>query len=44
MKVSIISPVYNSEKYLSGCIHSIGSKTHDNIEIIFIDNNESFIW
>lgn len=37
-KVSIIIPVYNSEKYLNGCVDSLLSQTHDDIEIILIDD------
>lgn len=43
--VSIIIPVYNSEKYLKNCYESIKKQTYQNIEIIFIDdgsNDNSF--
>lgn len=40
-KVSIISGVYNAEKYLNKCIESIVNQTFKNIEIILI-NNASF--
>ena len=36
--VSIIVPVYNSEKYLQNCYESIKKQTYQNIEIIFIDD------
>ena len=35
-KISIIVPVYNSEKYLDKCINSILKQTYKNIEIIAI--------
>ena len=36
VKVSIIVPVYNSEKYLNKCLDSLVSQTLKNIEIIII--------
>lgn len=37
-KVSIISGVYNAEKYLEGCLTSLVKQTYPNIEIILINN------
>ena len=41
--LSIIIPVYNSEKYLSKCIHSIidGQNNNNNIEIILVDDGST---
>lgn len=38
MKVSIIIPVYNVEKYILACINSILIQDYDNIEIIIVDD------
>lgn len=37
-KVSIIVPIYNSEKYLSKCLDSLVNQTLSDIEIILIDD------
>ena len=37
-KVSIIVPVYNTERYLKQCIDSITAQTLDDIEIIMVDD------
>jgi len=38
MKVSIIIPVYNVEKYLSRCVESVFAQTYTNLEIILVDD------
>lgn len=45
MLVSVIVPMYNSQKYISRCIESIITQTYRDIEIIVIDdgsNDKSF--
>lgn len=37
-KVSVIVPVYNAEKYISGCIESVIAQTYKNIELILIND------
>lgn len=37
-KISIIVPIYNSEKYLERCLNSIINQTYRNIEIILIND------
>lgn len=37
-KISVIVPVYNTEKYLKRCLDSITSQTLDEIEIILVDD------
>ncbi len=37
-KISIIIPVYNTEKYLGQCIDSILSQTYTNLEIVLVND------
>ena len=39
--ISIIIPVYNTEKYISECVNSILSQTYKNFEIIIVDDGST---
>ena len=41
IKLSIIIPVYNSEKYLSECLRSICQQIIKNVEVILINDCSS---
>lgn len=41
MKVSVIVPVYNVEKYLDDCVKSIVNQTYTDLEILLIDDGSS---
>lgn len=36
--ISVIVPIYNSEKYLAACIESIITQTYQNLQIILVDD------
>ena len=40
-KVSIIIPIYNVAKYLPACLDSILTQTHQNLEILLIDDGST---
>jgi len=39
--VSVVIPVYNSEKFLAECIESVLNQTYKNIEIIAINDGST---
>lgn len=41
MKVSIIVPVFNSDKYLEDCLDSLVQQTHMDLEIICVDDGST---
>lgn len=41
MKISVIIPVYNVEKYLKRCLDSVISQKYKNLEIILIDDGST---
>lgn len=40
-KISVIIPVYNTEKYLKRCLDSIINQTFKNLEIIIVDDGST---
>ena len=41
MLLSVIIPVYNLEKYIEECVHSVCSQTYKQLEIIIVDDGSS---
>lgn len=40
-KISVIIPVYNTERYLPRCLDSVLSNTYDNLEVICINDGST---
>lgn len=40
-EISIITPVYNVEKYIERCVNSLTNQTFQNIEIILVDDSST---
>ena len=40
-KISIIIPIYNSEKYLRECLESVRNQDHDNFEVILVNDGST---
>ena len=41
VKVSIIIPVYNVEKYIRRCLDSLANQTLEEIEVIIVDDGST---
>ena len=41
VKISVIIPVYNVERYLAQCVDSVISQSYKNLEIILVDDGSS---
>lgn len=41
MKISIVVPVYNCEKYLPECIESVVNQTNGNWELILVNDGST---
>ena len=39
--LSVIVPIYNSEKYLDQCISSICNQTYENLQIILVNDGST---
>ena len=39
--VSVVVPVFNVEDYIEGCVNSIRDQTHQNIEIVLVDDGST---
>ena len=41
IKISVIIPIYNSEKFLEECLTSVQNQDYDNLEVILIDDGST---
>lgn len=41
MRISVLIPVYNAEKYLSGCIESVFKQNNHDFELILVDDGST---
>lgn len=41
MRLSVIVPAYNEERYLAGCLESLRAQVDKNFELIVVDNNST---
>ena len=41
MKISVVIPVYNTEKYIENCIESVLNQTYNEIEILVINDGST---
>ena len=39
--MSVIVPVYNVKEYLNTCVESILNQTHENLEVILVDDGST---
>ena len=41
VKVSIVVPAYNGEKYIEGCVRNLKQQTYDNLEFVLVDDGST---
>ena len=39
--ISIIIPIYNTQKYLEKCIESVENQTYNNIQIVLVNDGST---